>query len=158
LLGPSREAYPAVVVLYDGTCGLCDRTVRFLLARDERGRFRFAPLQGAFAIKTLARHGEDAARLDSFRVVVDSGTPRERVRSRADAALFLAARLPFPWPLWAGLRVLPRPWLDAAYAAVARSRYRRFGRTDACRPPPPEHRARFVSDGGPAHPTAPGTP
>ena len=149
-----------VVVLYDGTCGLCDRAVRFLLERDERARFRFAPLQGEFAGATLARHGEDAGRLDTFRVVERAGTSRERVRSRADAALFLAARLPFPWPLWSCLRALPRAWLDAAYAAVARSRYKRFGRSEACRPPPPAYRQRFVQalvrDADDAHPIAPG--
>ena len=34
-------------VFYDGDCGLCHRTVLFLLARDRDGsRFRFAPLHG----------------------------------------------------------------------------------------------------------------
>ena len=33
------------VILYDGVCGFCDRTVRFVLQRDPDARFRFAPLQ-----------------------------------------------------------------------------------------------------------------
>ena len=41
------------VVFYDGVCGLCDRTVRFLLRRDRRDRLRFAPLQGEVARKLL---------------------------------------------------------------------------------------------------------
>ena len=35
------------LVFYDGDCGLCHRTVRFLLARDPEGSlFLFAPLFG----------------------------------------------------------------------------------------------------------------
>ena len=30
------------VVLYDGVCGLCDRSVQLILRNDRRGRFRFA--------------------------------------------------------------------------------------------------------------------
>jgi predicted DCC family thiol-disulfide oxidoreductase YuxK len=139
-------ATPPHVVLYDGTCGLCDRVVRFVLAHDRGGNFRFAPLQGRFAAAALERHGEDPARLDTFRVLCDAGTPSERVRSRGDATLFLLAQLPFPWRLAALLRVAPRPWVDAAYDAVARSRYRRFGRVDACRAPAPTERDLFVTD------------
>jgi predicted DCC family thiol-disulfide oxidoreductase YuxK len=133
-------------VLFDGTCGLCDRTVHFVLARDRRARFRFAPLQGRYAHEVLRRHGKDPARLDTFRILCDPGTPSERVRSRSDAALFLAARLPFPWPLLIGLRLVPRFLRDAAYRRLARSRHRLFGTVDACRASSPGERDRFIPD------------
>jgi predicted DCC family thiol-disulfide oxidoreductase YuxK len=34
------------LVLYDGTCSLCSRVVRFVLRRDRGAVFRFASLQG----------------------------------------------------------------------------------------------------------------
>jgi predicted DCC family thiol-disulfide oxidoreductase YuxK len=37
------------VLLYDGLCGFCDRTVQFILARDAGGPMHFAPLQGDYA-------------------------------------------------------------------------------------------------------------
>ena len=37
------------LILYDGTCGLCHRSIRFLLERDSDHHFLFAPLQGETA-------------------------------------------------------------------------------------------------------------
>jgi len=45
------------VVFYDGVCGLCDRSVQFLLARDRERVLHFAPLQGPTAAAVLGRLG-----------------------------------------------------------------------------------------------------
>ncbi|HEY3227320.1 MAG TPA: DCC1-like thiol-disulfide oxidoreductase family protein, partial [Planctomycetota bacterium] len=37
------------LILYDGVCALCNALVRFVLPRDRKDRFRFAPLQGETA-------------------------------------------------------------------------------------------------------------
>ena len=46
------------VLLYDGLCGFCDRTVQFILSRDVGGSTMFAPLQGEFAAGILQQHPE----------------------------------------------------------------------------------------------------
>ena len=46
------------------------------------------------------------------------------------------------------LRVLPRWLRDLGYDLVARTRYRLFGRYDACPLPDPRHRARFLDLSG----------
>jgi predicted DCC family thiol-disulfide oxidoreductase YuxK len=132
------------VILYDGTCGLCDRSVRFVLPRDPRGTFRFAPLQSPWARRALGRHGESPDDLDTFWVVVDAGTARESVRARAAAVAFVLARLAFPWRVLAAVATLPRVLLDRVYDGVARRRYRWFGRHDRCLAPPPGAAERFV--------------
>jgi predicted DCC family thiol-disulfide oxidoreductase YuxK len=134
------------LVLYDGTCGLCDRSVRFLLPRDRRAALRFAPLQGDLGRRIVA--GMDpriGAGTDTFVLVEDRGTPRERLRTRGWAAVFSLRALGGPWALVAALlAVLPRGVLDAAYDVVARARYRIFGRYDACLSPPEGWRERFT--------------
>ena len=135
---------PRHVLLYDGVCGLCNRLNRFVLARDRNRVFRFAPLQGPTAHAILARHGKDTSSLDTFWVVIDAGTSKERVLSRSQGILFALGRLPGPWRLAPMLAVIPRPVLDLAYRAVAATRYRVFGRFDACPVPLPEHRERFL--------------
>ena len=35
-----------VIVFYDGDCGLCQRSIRFLLAADKKKALKFAPLNG----------------------------------------------------------------------------------------------------------------
>jgi predicted DCC family thiol-disulfide oxidoreductase YuxK len=133
------------VILYDGVCGLCDRTVRFVLRRDRAGRFRFATLQSDYAAAALARHGRDAADLDSVCLVVDPGGPGEQVLARSDAVLAVLHGLGGAWRLAAIGRWLPRRWRDAAYDALARRRYRWFGRFDQCPIPSPQLRARLAA-------------
>ncbi|MGD0759191.1 MAG: DUF393 domain-containing protein [Candidatus Sulfotelmatobacter sp.] len=65
------------ILLYDGVCGLCNRLNQFVLRRDPAGIFRFASLQSALAIRILARHGADAADLDTVYVVVNPDQPDE---------------------------------------------------------------------------------
>lgn len=43
------------LVLYDGVCGLCDRTVQFLAAEDRDRVLHYAPLQGSAAREVLGR-------------------------------------------------------------------------------------------------------
>ena len=56
----------------------------------------------------------------------------------------LASRLGGAWRLLAVLRLIPRPLADWLYDAIARNRYRLFGRTEACMMPPPQWRDRFI--------------
>ena len=128
------------LVLYDGTCGLCNRSVQMILRHDRRGRFRFAALQSERGRALLARHGLPVDALDSI-VLVDDG----KAFTKSRAALRIARRMDAPWPALSALGIIPRPVADVCYDLVARNRYRWFGRTEACMLPPPEVRARFLS-------------
>jgi len=131
-------------ILYDGLCGLCDRSVAWVLARDRRGAFRFAALQGEHAARVRDRH-PTLPPLDETMVLVEAPeTPGERVRVRSDAALAIVAGLGGLWRLAALLRVVPGPLRDAAYRFFARRRKRWFGELAACRVPTPEQRRRFL--------------
>jgi predicted DCC family thiol-disulfide oxidoreductase YuxK len=132
-------------LLFDGTCGLCDRLVRWLLAHDRRGALRFGALEGAAAARVRARHpGLPAA--DATLVLVEAPeTAAERVRVRSDGALAALAALGGGWrALAAALGVVPRPLRDALYGFVARRRQRWFGTLEACRVPSVAERARFL--------------
>lgn len=132
------------VLLYDGVCGLCNRTVRFTLRRDHGGLFRFAPLQGRFAREALARHGRNADDLDSVYVLVDFGRATERLLARADAILYVLGALGGIWRLSAVGYLVPRAARDWAYDRIARRRYRWFGRYESCPLPAAAERKRFV--------------
>jgi predicted DCC family thiol-disulfide oxidoreductase YuxK len=126
-------------------CGLCNRLNRFLLRRDRHARLRFAALQSPIARQLLAAHGLDPSDLDTVYVLAGWRTETERVLSRSAAVLYALGELGGPWRMvaYAG-RIVPRPIADLVYRAVARSRYRLFGRFDACQLPPPEGRERFL--------------
>ena len=132
------------VILYDGVCGLCDRLVRFVLRRDRRQAFRFAPLQSDVARRILNTYGRDPARLDTFYLVVGYGTPHEHLEAKSRAALTVFAKLGKAWPLVLLLRLVPSVIADAVYDLVARFRYRAFGKLEACPAPSREDQARFL--------------
>ena len=144
----SRAATDAPIILYDGVCGLCNRLNRFVLARDPSGRFRFAALQSALAGKILARHGRDPRDLDTVWLVLAHGQPGERLLAKSDAVLWILHELGGAWRAAGALRIVPRRIRDRGYDLVARTRYRLFGRYDACPLPDPVHRARFLDQSG----------
>jgi predicted DCC family thiol-disulfide oxidoreductase YuxK len=114
------------VVLFDDVCRLCNGVVRFIIARDPRKRFRFAPLPPSAADTIL---------------LIDDGD----VFAKSSAVLRIARQLRFPWPLLYALIVFPRPWRDALYEFVARRRYRWFGKTETCLVPGTDVAERFVT-------------
>jgi predicted DCC family thiol-disulfide oxidoreductase YuxK len=138
------------VILYDGQCGLCSRSIQLVLDRDRPGVFRFAALDGAFAAGVFRRRGMGpsggaSAVPDAVALVEWPNTAREHVHFRTDAVLRILGRLPLPARLGAWvLRAIPRAIRDAAYDRVARLRHRIFGRVMACAIPSPEVRRRFL--------------
>lgn len=131
------------VILFDGLCGVCNRFNRFVIDRDARGRFVFAPLQSATARALLAPHGLAPDDLSTLYVVTrEPGA--ERVLARSDATLFVLDRLGGPWRVLSWLRVLPRGLRDLGYDLFARNRYRLLGRHDACPLPRPGDLERFL--------------
>jgi len=133
------------VLLYDGVCGLCNRLVQFVLRHDRGGVCRFASLQSRLADEILARHGADAADLDTVYAVLNCDAPGESLLARSDAVLFVLAGLGGRWRV-AGFffKLLPRVVRDFVYNFVARRRYRVFGRSEVCVLPAPENRDRFL--------------
>jgi len=132
------------ILFYDGVCGLCNRVNGFVLRRDRAGRFQFAALQSRFARETLSRHGRDPEDLDTLYLITDYGTPSERLRWKARAALHVLRELGGAWAWARTLSFLPTAFLDAGYDIIARIRYRVFGKSERCLVPAPEHRTRFI--------------
>ncbi|HKF06048.1 MAG TPA: DCC1-like thiol-disulfide oxidoreductase family protein [Candidatus Sulfotelmatobacter sp.] len=132
------------VLLYDGVCGLCNWTVQFVLRRDGEKRFRFAPLQSAFAARLLGKKGVDASDLSSVYIAVfrEQG---EILLMQSDAVLWVMEKLPGIWPGVARvLRFVPRTVRDWGYRVIARSRYQLFGKYDTCPIPSESDRERFI--------------
>ena len=133
------------ILLYDGVCGLCNRLVQFILRRDRDAVFLFASLQSAFAARILSRHGVDPCDLDTVYVVLNHELADERLLSRSDAVLYGLSHLTAPWrALASALKLVPKFLRDPAYNAVARRRYRFFGRFEVCTLPRDVDHKRFL--------------
>ncbi|MFZ5470385.1 MAG: thiol-disulfide oxidoreductase DCC family protein [Myxococcota bacterium] len=127
------------IVLYDGECGLCSRSVRWLLRHERDHELRFAPLQGPTASALRAVHPNIPLALESV-VYIAGG----KAYLRSKALLHAARHLRAPWRWGHVLRWLPAFLLDLPYRLLARLRHRIWGTTDRCELPAPEQRARFL--------------
>jgi predicted DCC family thiol-disulfide oxidoreductase YuxK len=136
---------PHPILLYDGVCVFCNRLVQFILRRDHDATFRFASLQSATAATILARHSASPTNLDTFYVVLNFELPNEHLLSRSEAILFVLNQLGGLWRQAASLlQLLPKFLTDVAYNAIARNRYRIFGRSETCILPNDQDDSRFL--------------
>lgn len=115
-----------LVLLYDGTCRLCHGAVGFIRARDRDARFRFVPLQSDEGRAYLHACDRSATPCDSV-VLLDGG----RAYDGSTAMLRAARSLRGVWRVCGILLLVPRPVRDWAYGAIARRRYRWFGRLES---------------------------
>jgi predicted DCC family thiol-disulfide oxidoreductase YuxK len=127
------------IVLYDGTCGLCARSVRWILRHEGDRELRFAPLQGETAAALRKQFTNIPESIDT--VIYIDGT---RAHLRSKAFLHMARHFRAPWRWLHAVRWLPGFVLDLGYRVVAALRYRMFGKVDSCELPSPENRARFM--------------
>lgn len=127
------------VVLFDGTCAFCERSVRFIATRDPQAYFRFGASQTPAAQALLAGFGQTRASTKSI-VLIEDG----RLYRKSTAVLRIARRLTGPWSFAVIFFAVPRPIRDAAYDVVAAVRHRIAGTSNACEVPPPEIRERLI--------------
>jgi predicted DCC family thiol-disulfide oxidoreductase YuxK len=130
------------IVFFDGVCGLCNRTVDFVLREDRERTFLYSPLQGE-TFRRIARDHPETLNADSI-FVLKRGPEKEILLQRSDAFLYILDNLPrYRWLARIGKR-FPTRIRDAVYRLIAATRYRIWGRRDSCRLPTPEERTRFL--------------
>jgi len=126
------------VILFDGTCAFCERSVRFIASRDN-GHFKFGASQNPEGRALLARFGTTREAARSL-ILIDDG----QLYLRSTAALRITRHLRPPWNLFSAFLIVPRPIRDFVYSVVAAVRHRIAGASNACEIPPPEIRARLI--------------
>jgi predicted DCC family thiol-disulfide oxidoreductase YuxK len=128
------------VVLFDGVCNLCEKTVRWIVRNDSSGDFVFASLQSAAAQALLQRAQYQHVPMSSVLVMIDG-----EVYRKSRAALQICKRLDGAWPmLYYLFALIPAGLADKIYDYIGARRYRWFGRKNECWIPSPEVAARFV--------------
>lgn len=127
------------ILFFDGVCNLCNSSVDFIIRRDKQRVFRFASLQGTTAHNLVPQYAEEAG-LSTVVLITEEG---QFVRSTAVGHVL--KRLGGFWKILGSLfLILPAGFRDWLYKAVAKRRYRLFGKKDSCRLPTPEERELFL--------------
>jgi predicted DCC family thiol-disulfide oxidoreductase YuxK len=126
------------IVLFDGVCNLCSKSVQFIINRDQKGYFHFASLQGEKGTRLIKEYGIKGD-MQSI-ILIENG----KVYTHSLAALRICKHLNGFWKLLWIFRIIPAPIRNFFYWLVARNRYKWFGKSDSCMVPLPHLRQRFL--------------
>ena len=133
----------SAIIFYDGHCGLCHRSVRFVLKNDSRVLFRFAPLQGR-----IFEQAFDPAIRQSLPDSIVLQTKEGSLLVYSSAVVYILKQLGGIWKIWGILlSVVPAFLRDGAYRVIAGLRRKLFRRPEGlCPLIPPHLRNRFLLD------------
>ncbi|MEL6593517.1 MAG: thiol-disulfide oxidoreductase DCC family protein [Bacteroidota bacterium] len=127
------------VVIFDGHCNLCNRSVNLIIRNDPHDSFLFTANQHEEGRAILKSHGKDPDTVSTLYLLENN-----QLYERSTASLKIAAKMGFPFSLTVIGWILPKFMRDAVYGLIARNRYRLMGRKDTCRMPSPAERAKFI--------------
>ena len=128
------------IVVFDGVCNLCNKAVNFVIERDPDCLFCFAPMQSNYAQALMLKHEIFSTDIDTFLLVKD-----EQCFVFSSAALEIAKHLNGYWYLFKVFKIIPARLRDYVYKALARQRYKLFGKANVCRVPSEQDKHRFIS-------------
>lgn len=128
------------IVLFDGVCNFCNKTVQFLLKRDKKDQLRFASLQSDIGKRLLEEVNLPVDFKESI-LFFSKG----KMWQKSDAFAQIMYRLPGGWKMFYSIKIIPRFIRDAVYNYISSHRYRWFGKRDQCMVPSPEWEKKFLS-------------
>jgi predicted DCC family thiol-disulfide oxidoreductase YuxK len=128
------------ILLFDGECGFCNRTVQFFLKNENRKkRMHFAPLQSEPG-KMLRRYFEIDEKTDSLILIKGHDA-----YIKSCAALRLTIFMKGLWPLMMVFVIIPPFMRNVVYDFIAKRRMKLFGRVESCALLKQEDRKRFLA-------------
>lgn len=127
------------IILFDGDCHFCNRSVQFIIKRDPHAQFAFASLQSESGSKLLKKHNVPN-NIDTI-VLIDQG----KAYVQSSAALRICKNLRGVWKLFYIGLIVPKPIRNFVYKIIANNRYKWFGDTNSCALPTPEQSKRFLT-------------
>lgn len=129
------------LILFDGVCNLCNASVKYVIKRDEKDVFMFAPLQSRIGEKIINTYNIDTSKTDSILLYEhDKG-----ISYKSTAALKIASKLGFPASILTIFLIVPAVIRNWFYDFIARNRYKWYGKKEECMIPTPEISAKFLT-------------
>jgi len=132
------------VVFYDGECGMCARSVQWILRHDRSHTVLFAPLQGTTAERLPAELRQSEA-LETLVVAQWSFSgPLRQLSTHSDAIVVITKVMGGPWRMLGKcLSWIPCGMRDGMYRWLARRRHR-FAAPQSCQLPEASDWRRFL--------------
>lgn len=130
------------LILFDGVCNLCNSSVLYVIKRDKKDKFLFAPLQSEIGKEIISDFNIDTQKTDSILLY---NPENKTITYKSSAALRIAKQLGFPLNLMILFIIVPPFIRNWVYDYIAKHRYRWFGEKESCMIPTPELQSKFIA-------------
>lgn len=129
------------LILFDGVCNLCNSSVLYVIKRDKKNKFLFAPLQSEIGEFVINEFSIDTKKTDSILLYnPESNT----LKQKSSAAIGIARYLGLPSNILVVFYIIPTFIRNWVYDFIAKNRYKWYGKKDACMIPTPELKSKFI--------------
>src|SRR5690625_2056922 len=125
------------IILFDGDCLFCNRSVQFIIKRDPQAIFKFTPLKSEVGQCLLKKY--HVPKTVNSLILIENN----HYFSKSTAALKISKHLTYLWKFFYVFIFIPKPFRDIMYSFVANTRYKWF-KKEACTIPSPEIKKRFL--------------
>jgi predicted DCC family thiol-disulfide oxidoreductase YuxK len=130
------------ILLFDGECGFCNRSVLFFLRREKNKKMHFAALESEEG-KALRNYFEIDDKIDSIILIKDN-----EAHIKSCAALRMTWYMKGAWPLLSVFMIIPPFLRNIVYDLIARRRKSLFGKVESCSLLEKEDQERFLDKSG----------
>ena len=113
------------IIVFDGVCGFCNKSIDILIKLDTQKSFKYTSLQGEY-VKTLDIETD----IDSI-IFYEDGI----LYYKSTAILKILRSLGDIWVMSNIFYLIPKVIRDFIYDVIAKYRYKIFGKRDSCRMP-----------------------
>lgn len=128
------------IILFDGVCNLCDKSVQLIIQKDKKDIFRFVPLQSELGEKIIRHIGIDRKKTDSIILYI----PGSAYYYKSQAALKIAKDMGGMYNFLSLFEYFPTKLADGIYDYIAKNRYKWYGKKDQCMIPTKETLNKFL--------------
>ena len=128
------------IILFDGVCNLCNRLVQWVIKRDKKDKFRFAPLESKIGQQLLQEHNLNSDEMDSIVLI----QPFSGHSTKSTAVLKIGRAFGGIYHLLILFQLFPVFLRNPIYDWVAKNRYKWYGKQDRCMIPTAEVKTKFL--------------
>lgn len=129
------------IILFDGVCNLCEKSIQFVIKYDVKDEFRFVPLQSDLGESIIKHIGLDVMNVDSVILY----QPGIAYYYKSQAALEIAKSLGGFFHFGSVFRLIPNGLRNLLYDYVAKNRYHWYGKKETCLVPTLEMKSKFLT-------------
>jgi predicted DCC family thiol-disulfide oxidoreductase YuxK len=128
------------IILFDGICNLCNSAVTIVIKQDKKNTFLFAAIQSKKGKEIIDYLEIDIVKIDAI-ILYEPGVSYE---VKSTAALKIMNDFGQFWQLTKLLWIFPKGFRNQVYDFIAKTRYKWFGKKEACMIPTNDLKSKFL--------------